>query len=248
MQARTWFHERGERTFTLFCLPPAGAAGTFFRAWEGRMDDGITLLPATAPGRLHRLAEPAITEFDQYVASIGEEVAQLAAGPFAIFGHSLGGLIAFELAHWLKAEAELTPQRLIVSACAPPLADHVTRARRYLSLADAELLSATGPGYDLLPDSLCEELRELAMAAFRDDLRLIASYRYRQRPPLGCVMNVLYGRSDPLVNPVVMPGWTKETAREAELVEFAGGHMFIREAGAAVRSLARAPQTLEPAP
>lgn len=77
------------------------------------------------------------------------------------------------------------------------------------------------------------------MTAFRDDLQLLTSYRYRQRPPLGCSIDILCGRSDPTVTPGATQDWTKETSRGARLVEFAGGHMFIRDAGDAVQFLSR---------
>ena len=246
MQVPGWFYGEDDCDFRLFCLPPAGAGGAFFHAWNSIVDPGVVVVPSTPPGRLHRVAQAAIVDFDTYVASLGEAVARMATGPFAILGHSLGALIAFELTHWLRMNAGLTPERLVVSACMPPSADHGSRARHYLTLCDSDLLDATKHAFQLAPDQACEELREMAMAAFRDDLHLIASYRYRQRPPLECAIDILYGRSDPVVNSLAMPDWAKETAGEAELIEFAGEHMFIRYDSDAVRCFVRSLTSLEP--
>src|SRR6185437_11668624 len=88
----------------LVCFPYAGGGASMYRDWAGAMGDSIEVWPIQLPGREARFCEPAFTRLAPLVEGLADAVGPHLDRPFALFGHSLGALVAFELARLLHGE------------------------------------------------------------------------------------------------------------------------------------------------
>ena len=94
----------------LFCFAYAGGSAWIFRPWAKQLPANIEVYAIELPGRGKRLIEPALTDLDAIIQSLGPQILPLLDMPFAFFGHSMGVLIAFELCRWLRQTAQLSPR------------------------------------------------------------------------------------------------------------------------------------------
>src|SRR5579872_3654109 len=103
----------------LFCFPYAGAGAAVFRQWPDHLPDHVELCLPCLPGRDGRIDEPPAFAMAPLVASLAREMLASLTGPYALFGHSMGAFIAFDLAHALS-ELGRPPAHLFVSAQRAP--------------------------------------------------------------------------------------------------------------------------------
>src|SRR5271170_8113500 len=104
----------------LFCLPYAGGSALIFRAWSNALPADIEVCPIQLPGRSTRLKEQPFTAMSALIQVLAQALSPLLDKPFAIFGHSLGALVGFELARQLRRQYGVNPARLFVSAVRAP--------------------------------------------------------------------------------------------------------------------------------
>lgn len=213
---------------TLLCLPCAGASATTYLRWRRLLPASIRLVPLELPGRGVRIAEAAVEDFGTLVARLCAENAHLLRGDFALFGHSMGALLACGMARRLQALGRPLPRALLVSACAAPSQRGVDRFGE--SHDDAALVA------DLrrqggTPEAVFahEELLRLTLALLRADYRVCGSFAPRTAVPLPLPVHAFAGRDDPIgLQP--MQAWAADTSEAFTLDGFDGGHFFIRNA------------------
>jgi len=219
----------------LFCLPSAGAGASAFRGWPAAFGDGVEVQAVQLPGRENRFTDPIVID----PAEIAARIAARADRPFAIFGHSFGGRLAFEVARALRLAGAGQPCRLYPSASRPP---HVTRTDGPLdgvSGADHAVLTARLAGCGGMPAAVLAEpeLLELVLPALRADLGWLDRYRYVEGPPLEVPIVAFAGRDDPVVAAALMRGWAEHTGGPFALHVLPGGHFFLHDRLAALASL-----------
>ncbi|WP_027818883.1 thioesterase II family protein [Paraburkholderia bannensis] len=235
-----------EGELTLFCLPYAGGSAAVYREWQQRLPGWIKLAPLHMPGRGVRHAMPALHAWPALLDLLLDDVVSYLQGPFAIFGHSMGGLIAVELAHAIRERHGVEPVWLGVSACKAP--SRRERALHWLSCPESEFVdevrSLNGMPEELLAN---REFMDLVLPFLRADFHLCGSYTYRQRVPLDCPMLVAGGAQDREIacDPVNLAAWSLETRGACEQHTLDADHFFInthRDAliGLVAGSLARA--------
>jgi medium-chain acyl-[acyl-carrier-protein] hydrolase len=225
-----WLPGRPPQTpgIRLFCFPHAGAGGLAYREWDRLLPPAIQVLPVLPPGRETRLREESYTSIEPYVEDLVTALAPELRAPYALFGHSLGALVAFELARRLRAGGLAAPVHLFVSGrIAPQLAEY----RRILHrLPDGDLageLTALGgiPGGIDLSDHRLDYL----LAALRADLTVNEQYAFRSEPPLGTAVTALGGTTDSRVNESELAAWHTQTSGPFVLRTFPGGHFYLTE-------------------
>jgi len=211
----------------LYCFPYAGAGHTVFQHWRERLPDEIELALIKLPGRGARFGEPQAASLDELAEALASAIAEAGPQPFALFGHSMGALLAFETARALQQRG-LAPSTLLVSARTAPVA-HGWRERVSDLSNDAFLDVIRDMGG--LPQEVLEnpEWLDLFLPIIRADFALCENYRYRLATPLDCPIEVLAGIADASVPLKLLDGWAGETRASCRTQVFPGGHFYLFE-------------------
>ena len=220
---------RPDARLRLFCLPYAGGGAREFRSWSDALGDDIEVCPVQFPGRENRLAEDAFAELPPLLDALIDAFGGCWSRPFAVFGHSMGALVAFELARELRRRAGPAPAHLFLSGrCAPRYRDPTQTVH---ALPEAEFINRlrelNGTPQEILTNV---EMRQVYFPTLRADFALCERYRYREEPPLECPITVFGGSRDDERPPEMMEEWRKETSGAFALRMFPGDHFFIRTA------------------
>lgn len=221
------YREVPDARLRLVCFPYAGGAANVFRVWHKRLPADVEVIAVQYPGRQDRLAEAPIDGMDALVEPIVGALDGLPQRPTAIFGHSMGASIAYEVVQRLATR----PRLLVVSGHNAPHKAAAKPVPRTNDEVIAEIREVEG-AYEALVDP---DLRELVMPSLRADYRLIRTYLPISEPWQVPVPIVAYaGVSDPTARPDAIRAWADLTTSTFELVTFPGGHFFIESDAAAV--------------
>lgn len=176
--------------------------------------------PIILPGRGSRAAEAPFDRIAPLVQSLADALQRCVKEPFAFFGHSLGAIVAFELARELRRRSLPLPRALIVSAARAPQfrRNHVPPPEP----SDEELLHEAG-----LPDDLA--LRRSILPALRADTRLYRNYVYTEEEPLAIPVRAYGGLDDPHVSLAHLEAWSEQTTRSFAVRRFPGGHFYLKD-------------------
>ena len=218
----------------LVCFPHAGGGVAAFYRWSSWLPPDIQLWPVKLPGREDRLREPALDQLPLLVESIGEAIDPCLDGPFAVVGHSMGALIAFELARRWRRRGKRMPVCLFVAACpAPQLPQKSAPIHR---LPDGEFLDKLQGRYQGIPQEVAsqKDLMQLLLPTLRADFKLVETYEYVQEPPLDSPIFALAGDLDPDVSPTDVSAWREQTTGAFSLRMLPGGHFFLHQTPRAV--------------
>ncbi|PUE53050.1 hypothetical protein B9Z45_13205 [Limnohabitans sp. 2KL-17] len=216
----------------LFCFSHAGGHPAAYLAWQELLGPRVEVRAVQLPGRAMRFHERSRRHFGSLCHELVQMIQRHADLPFALFGHSLGALLAFEVAR-ACASGPCTPRHLIVSGCSAPRQQ--PQGRPLHELDDAalcqELARYHGTPAEVLAD---RELMQLLLPVVRDDFALVHDYRYRTAARVPLPLTVLAGRDDPAVPAELVPPWAEEAGAGCEVHWFDGGHFFVDSARAAV--------------
>lgn len=213
-------------TARLFLFPYAGGAPSSFNKWASEFPNHIEVSAVHYPGRGSRYNEPPIKEFSVLVDEIKNAIQPELDKPFFFFGHSLGAVLAFELARRIN----LQPQILFVSACGAP---HVPNPNRPIhNLPDSEFVKSL---QDLngLPAEVSNntELMELLLPTLRADFEAIENYKYvSHEHRLDCPIIAFGGADDSHVDRARLDAWAHHTNSSFKSKIFPGDHFFINTA------------------
>ena len=235
MRAAPWLLRRPgpQRALRLYCFSYAGGSPGQFLDWQAALGPQVEVCAIQLPGRGARFSEAPCSSLPQLVDTLAAVLAAEPDLPFAFFGHSLGGLIAFELARRLAAGGHAMPQHLFISGCAAPR----ERAPRVpvRTLDDAALLRKLAHYNGTPPELLAHaELMELLLPAIRADFALADDYVYRPGPPLALPLTILAGRADRIDRAGAVDGWARESTGPCRVHWFDGDHFFINSQRQAV--------------
>jgi surfactin synthase thioesterase subunit len=213
-------------TTQLFCFPYAGASASTYARWKRALSPSIEVTPVELAGHGWRFSEPLETTMAGAVAQIERQIRPSPGRPFALFGHSLGALVAFECALRLERQGLQQPCVLFASGCEAPSAPE---RRQLRDLSDealiTELRRLDGTPRSVLANS---ELMQLTLPILRADFQVAASYRGRTREAISTPIRVLDGVADSLEASAVH-AWRSHTRSTWSLQHFEGGHFFIHE-------------------
>lgn len=214
------------------------------------MPVSIEVCPVQLPGRFNRIEEPAFRVLPDLVSLLVSEIGSYLDKPFAFFGHSMGALVSFELARYLRRTRNIEPFHLIVSGRrAPQLLDD---RRPVHSLSEPEFIAELARLQGTPPEVLQHpELMELALPVLRSDFELCERYSFRSEPPLGCPITAFGGTEDVDVSRADLEAWHQQTSSTLSVRMVAGDHFFIHAfedwlIDQVTRSLLAAPSMLAP--
>ncbi|BAP43366.1 thioesterase [Pseudomonas sp. StFLB209] len=226
-------------TVQLFCLPYSGASAMVYSRWRRKLPEWLSVQPVELPGRGARLGEPLQTDMQALARQLVKELIPRINGPYALFGHSLGALLAFEMAHALREFGAPEPVSLFASGtAAPSQRDDYAKGFADPKTDDelkTELRELNGTPQEVLDN---DELMALTLPILRADFRLCGIYEYRQRPRLSCPVHVLGGKEDKATQEQLI-AWQLESSANFSLEMLPGKHFFIREQEAKVLRILR---------
>jgi medium-chain acyl-[acyl-carrier-protein] hydrolase len=233
----------------LFCFPFAGGGTTGYRAWAGCFPADIEICPVQLPGRECRLAEPPARNLGRLVADLASGILPMLDVPFAFFGHSLGAIVAFEVARELARRRSPLPTHLFLSAHGPATA--TPPSEPFHTLPEDEFLKKVQQ-LGGLPDAVVRhpELLQIVLPALRADFEMYEKHRPIPGPPLAIPITALGGEDDEGVPTGRLESWRAETTARFGNRMFPGGHFYLQNAGPAlaalvVRELASRPDCIE---
>jgi medium-chain acyl-[acyl-carrier-protein] hydrolase len=220
-----------EGTIRLFCFPFAGVGPSAFRGWASALGDEVEVFVAQLPGREGRFREEPLDSICALVSRLEHAVVPLIDRRYALFGHSLGGLIAFELARSLAVRGGRQPRALFVSASRAPLLPYPHPPLR--QLADKEFLQAVNARYaGSVPQQVLDDpdLRRAFVPALRADIAALETYEHQPSPPLSCDISAFGGTADATIEPTTLAAWRDLTTGTFRLRMVAGTHLFLQSA------------------
>ena len=218
----------------LFCFPYAGAGASIYYSWSRAVPElPLEICGIQLPGRENRMREPLFHSLPPLIDALGAALRSCLDKPFCFFGHSMGSLLSFELARYLRHHGWMMPHRLFLSGSAPP---QICESRRLHQLPDDELIQSLAELYNGLPDGIFDdqEMRDLMLPVLRADFSVLETYRYRAEIPLPCSCTVFGGIDDDSVRSETLGLWQEHTIRPLGLRMFPGDHFFIKSARSGV--------------
>jgi len=215
-----------ESNLRLFCFPYAGGSAHVFRKWEQKLPADIEVCAVEPPGRGTRMREKPFTNLFDVVDAAAEALGPYMDRPFAFFGHSMGAMISFELARYLRRTGRKEPAHLLLSACRAPQLAH-TRASTY-DLPDREFIEELrrlkGTPAAVLDHP---ELLQLILPVLRADFGITQTYTYRPETPLSCPLSIFGGLEDDDATRGNLSPWRAHTTAAFSLYMLPGDHFFL---------------------
>jgi medium-chain acyl-[acyl-carrier-protein] hydrolase len=203
-----------------------------FRHWRSELLS-VDVCPVQLPGRETRWGEPAFVSLRALTQVLSSQLHRMMDKPFAFFGHSMGGLIAFELAYQVRKDHGVSPVHLFVSGARAP---HLRgQDRQIYRLPDAEFLEKL-TRLNGFPREISEnaEMMQLLMPTLRADVTLCETYVHRKEVPLGCPITAYGGQDDRDVSADHVAGWGLYTNSQFRCRIFPGDHFFVESQRSAV--------------
>ncbi|MFJ8695672.1 thioesterase II family protein [Streptomyces roseolilacinus] len=216
----------GTPRIRLICFSYAGGGLGPFRDWAPEVPDGVELLGVRLPGHGSRIRERPHTDWEPLVDEVTGVLGPYLAEPHALFGHSFGGRLAYEVARRAEARHPGRTRRLFVAACRAP---DTPQARPYLhELTDARLRDAMGAMGGVPREVLRDDrMMGVLLPVVRAEMRLAELWGVRPGTGLAAPVTALYGRDDPVDGAAATRRWPRFSRAAGEVLEVPGGHFFL---------------------
>ncbi|MEO1799530.1 MAG: alpha/beta fold hydrolase [Cyanobacteria bacterium J06629_2] len=210
----------------LFCFPYAGGSTAIYDRWSDYVPNTIEVCPVELPGRRKRFIELPYQNLDSLLLDLSAALLPHLDKPFVFFGHSMGGLVSFELTRLLRQKYNISPVHLFISACR---ATQLPKSKPDIHhLGDKaftqEIIRLGGTPEAVLNN---QEMMELVLPTLKADFKAIETHVYYPQPLLNIPLTVFGGDNDTEVTPEELAAWQKQTTANFELKMFSGGHFFI---------------------
>ncbi len=230
-------HPRPQCKVRLVCFPHGGGGPAAYRDWAERLPEWIEVVAVSPPGRGARHRENAIDDLTAMAESIADAIGSLDDRPLCLFGHSVGALVAGEVARELELRQGASPMRVIVSGFAAPGAAIDAPHRRWDDISDDDLLAFLADlGHAAQAEAMADpDLKAMMLSAVRADFRMAENARSLDPLSLRTPLTVFGGTEDSGVPEEGLRAWRHHGAVD-DVRLFPGGHFFTETC---------APQVLE---
>lgn len=212
----------------LICLPHAGGGAWAFRTWPDALPADVEVLSVQLPGREDRLTDEPLDAAAPIVRTVADVLAGSLDRPYAIYGHSMGALLGFELLRELRRRGAAPAERLFAAAYRAPQVPSPDPP--IFHLPDGEFVEEVDRRYDAVPPAARAdpELMELVLPGLRADVAVCDTYAYVAEEPLDCPISVFGGVEDRAVQRPELEAWSQQTTAEFDLTMFPGDHFFLQ--------------------
>lgn len=213
----------------LWCFPFAGGGAAVWFPWAAALGAAAEVCATRLPGRENRIGEAPLTRLEPIVAALTAEISARPQAPYALCGHSLGGLIAFEVARRLRDRRLPAPVAFIVSGMrAPHLPPPLPLVHR---LDTRDFVTHVEQRYGALPAEIraAPEFLDLFLPPLRADMEVYETYAHADAAPLEIPVLAMGGVNDHIVSHDDVLAWRQHTSGRFETAFFDGGHFFPQE-------------------
>ncbi|MEU3457150.1 alpha/beta fold hydrolase [Micromonospora sp. NPDC006766] len=218
------YHPTDVAPIRLVCLPHAGGSAGYYFPVSRALSPHVEVLAVQYPGRQDRRHEPGIGSLQELARDVYEQLRYPDERPLALFGHSMGASVAYEVARLLEEDG-IVPAHLFVSGRRAPSQHRDERVHLQNDaglVAEMHRLDGTAGGLLDDPDVL-----RMVLGVIRNDYRAAETYRWQPGPRLHCPITALTGDRDPKVNLVEAASWRDHTEAAFRLSVFDGGHFYL---------------------
>lgn len=211
----------------VFCAPYAGGSASIFARWRQEAEARLDIVALEPPGRGTRAREQPYERLAPLAASLADAIEPYTDEPYALFGHSMGAAVSFEVARELRRRGAPLPAHLFVSARRGP---RIALRHRPLHRLDDERLVEELAKLNGTPPAVLAEGTLLAamLPVIRADLAVAEATPFRDEPPLACPITALGGRQD-RVTVADLQDWAAETTAGFSLEMLDGDHFFLND-------------------
>ncbi|WP_367387264.1 thioesterase domain-containing protein [Bacillus vallismortis] len=210
----------------LFCLPYAGGSETTYYQWDHYLNQSINLCPVSLKGRGKRFNEPFYECLEDAIEDIFESIKdKLKENEYAIFGHSMGSLLAYELYYKIKKMGFHQPKHIFFSGYRSP---EMKKKEIIYNLPNKQfkekIIELGGIPEELVNN---DDLFDVFIPVLKSDIKIVETYKYKEREDkISCGISVLNGLNDNITLENLM-SWKKHTDKSFQLHHFEGNHFFI---------------------
>ena len=218
-------HAPANPKIRLLCFPFGGGGSSFYLNWARDLGPDVEVVPVQLPGRENRMGEQPFDAIDKLTVEIIPAVQNYLDKPYALFGHSMGALLAFELARGIRRKNLPAPKLFLASGMR---AAHLKDPRPPIAwLPDDPLIEALKERYDLEVSGESMELVQLMLPTIRADILAIEKYGYQKEPPFKFPIIGFGGNSDGGVTLAEIEAWSLHTTAKFKHYQMDGSHFFI---------------------
>ncbi|MBT3706382.1 MAG: thioesterase [Proteobacteria bacterium] len=216
-----------EADLRLFCLPFAGGGASIYRAWSHGLGPKYEVCPIQLPGRENRAGTSAVSDSKHLAEMIASQMSLYLDKPYLVYGHSMGGLLAYEALKQLENAGHALPKTAFIGAHRAP---HLPpRRSSMIGLSDHDFIqkiSSFGGFEKEVLDS--QELIQFILPTLRADFSVCDGYQYHPYQPLDCPLVVFSGTDDPEVPPSDMDEWGQHSIYPLQHISLPAGHFFLK--------------------
>lgn len=222
----------------MFCFPHAAGSPATFSQWPLKLPREVEVYGVHLPGRGNRLLDPLIDRWPPLIEALGEAIIPFLEKPFVFYGHSMGTLVSFELARWLRRHDYPLPAHLFVSSRAAP--QIASKKKPIHELPDAELIEQLGQ-FNGTPKEILEnpELMQLILPAIRADFAILETYVYTPDVPFSFPITAFGSFEGPDITTDNLRSWSEQTESSSVVRMLLGDHFFIQTAQATLLGMIR---------
>ncbi|EOW9528546.1 thioesterase II family protein [Bacillus cytotoxicus] len=219
---------RIEPVVRIFCFPHAGGSASYFYRWMDYFPDWIDICPIQLPMRENRSSEEALESIHSCIERLTDDISSYVEIPFAIFGHSMGGLLGLEWAHYLQRKYNISATMLFISGTVPP---HIFEKQKKISGLSDFLFLQEIIKYGGFPDEILEyqDIKSYVLPILRHDFSLIENSNFSSRIKLSIPLSIYGGDNDAFVSLKDLDQWKEYSDDYIEVNQFTGGHFYLNE-------------------
>ena len=218
---------RPDHRLRLFCFPCAGGMVSPYTRWAKMLPADVELCIIHLPGRGKRFGEAPFTQLTDLLPVLVKALEPYTNGSFAFLGHSMGAVLGFEVARYLRQQKLLEPRHLFCCSCPAPQTPIATP--HVHNLPEAAFIAELNRRYAAIPEAVQKErnILQLFLPSLRADFEMLETYQYVEGRSLTCPISGYTGLQDKAVSAASMSGWQLHTRDRFHFEQFPGDHFFI---------------------